>query len=141
MKRVTPIPTGKVSAEPSDTRPISIQPAIMKIVERVVQKQLTGYLEENSLLSDAKHGYRQHHSTETALHAITDRALHAMENGNICMLVLLYLSKCFDVVPHSKLIEKLSLYGIDTRWFRNYFADHSQQVQMQYADGTVTLSD
>ena len=46
---VTPIPKGKISVEPSDTRPISILPAIMKLVERVVQKQLTDYLEDNSL--------------------------------------------------------------------------------------------
>ena len=137
---VTPIPKGKVSVEPSDTRPISILPTAMKIVERVVQKQLTGYLEEHSLLSDAQHGYRKFHSTETALHAITDRALHAMDKGDISILVLLDLSKCFDVVPHEKLLEKLSLYGITTDWFRNYLADHTQQVQVRCADGTTMTS-
>ena len=137
---VTPIPKGKVSVEPSDTRPISILPAIMKIVERVVQKQLTGYLEDNSLLSDAQHGYRKFHSTETALHTITDQALHAMDKGDICILVLLDLSKCFDVVSHQKLLQKLTLYGITTTWFRDYLADHSQQVQVRCADGTVVLS-
>ena len=137
---VTPIPKGKISAEPYDTRPISILPAIMKLVERVVQKQLTDYLEDNSLISDAQHGYRKYHSTETALHVITDQALHAMDNGDICILVLLDLSKCFDVVPHEKLLEKLSVYGITTTWFRNYLSGHSQQVQVRYADGAVVLS-
>ena len=84
---VTPIPKGKTCAEPSDTRPISILPAIMKLVERIVQKQLTDYLKENCLLSDAQHGYRKQCSTETALHVITDEALRAMDNGNICILV------------------------------------------------------
>ena len=46
---VTPIPKGKVVAEPADTRPISILPAITKIVERVVQRQLSQYLEQNHL--------------------------------------------------------------------------------------------
>ena len=63
---VTPIPKGKVSAEPSDTRPISLLPAIMKVVERIVQSQLTGYLEQNDLLADAQHGYRKHRSTVSA---------------------------------------------------------------------------
>ena len=137
---MTPIPKGRVSAEPSDTRPISILPAVTKIVERVVQRQLASYLEEHSLLSDAQHGYRKYHSTETALHAITDRALHAMDKGDICILVLLDLSKCFDVVPHEKLLEKLSLYGITTDWFKDYLADHSQQVQVRCADGTTMTS-
>ena len=138
---VTPIPKGKSSAKPSDTRPISILPAIMKLVERIVQSQLSDYLEQNHLLSDAQHGYRKQRSTETALHAVTDRALQAMDNGNICILVLLDLTKCFDVVPHAKLLEKLSAYGVDVTWFRNYLAHHTQQVQMRSADGTTLLSD
>ena len=128
---VTPIPKGKVTAEPSDTRPISILPAITKLIERVVQEQLTHYLEEHKLLSDAQHGYRKHHSTESALHVITDAALQAMQKGEISILVLLDLSKCFDVVPHSKLLNKLNLYGIETDWFRSYLEGHTQQVQMR----------
>ena len=111
---VTPIPKGKVSAEPSDTRPISLLPAVMKLVERIVQIQLSGYLEQHALLADAQHGYRKQRSTETALHVVTDKVLHAMDRGEISILVLLDLSKCFDVVSHEKLLEKLSLYGIDT---------------------------
>ena len=137
---VTPIPKGKVSAEPSDTRPISLLPAIMKVVERIVQSQLTGYLEQNDLLADAQHGYRKHRSTESALHVITDKILHAMDSGKISLLVCLDLSKCFDVVPHSKLLEKLALYGIDTAWFQSYLSDHTQQVRIRSAEGRDMLS-
>ena len=90
---------------------------------------------------DAQHGYRKQRSTEAALHVITDQALQAMDSGNVCILVLLDLSKCFDVVPHTKLLEKLSLYGVEIPWFRNYLAQHSQQVQVRCADGATLLSD
>ena len=93
------------------------------------------------MLSDCQHGYRKFRSTETALHVVTDLALQAMDNGEICILVLLDLSKCFDVVPHDKLLEKLPLYGIATKWFSNYLADHTQRVQVRCADGRVLLSD
>ena len=63
-----------------------------------------------------------------------------MDNGDICILVLLDLSKCFDVVPHDKLLEKLYLYGVDTKWFHDYLVDRSQQVQVRCADGRVLLS-
>ena len=79
-------------------------------------------------------GYRKIFSTETALHAVTDMALKAMDEGSISILVLLDLSKCFDVVPHSKLLEKLSLYGIDIEWFRSYLEGHSQRVRMPAAE-------
>ena len=56
--------------------------------------------------------------------------LQSMDEGKISLLVLVDLSKCFDVVPHTKLLEKLSLYGIDTAWFRSYLEGHTQQVRM-----------
>ena len=112
----------------------------MKVVERIVQRQLSGYLEQNSLLTDAQHGYRKHRSTETALHVITDKIFQSMDSGEISILVLLDLSKCFDVVSHPKLLQKLSLYGIHTAWFRSYLSDHTQQVRLRSADGRDMLS-
>ena len=138
---VTPVPKGKGATQPNNTRPISILPAAMKIVERLVQTQLVTYLEDCHLLSDAHHGYRRRHSTETALHVVTDKVLRAMDNGEVSILVLLDLSKCFDVVPHEKLLQKLSLYGIHGRWFHNYLTGHTQQVQLRSAaDGGRVLS-
>ena len=113
---VTPIPKGRTANTPADTRPISILPGIMKVVERIVQNQLIDYLNTHCLLAAEQQGYRKLHSTETALNVITDRVLQAMDNGEISILVLLDLSKCFDVVPHQKLLHKLNLYG-DTEWF------------------------
>ena len=137
---VTPIPKRKASTEPSNTRPISILPAAMKVAERVVQRQLVTYLDDNHLMCGAQHGYRTGHSTDTALHVITDRILQAMDNGEVSILVLLDLSKAFDVVPHDKLLEKLVLYGVDPDWFASYLTGHTQQVQVRCRAGGVSLS-
>ena len=137
---ITPIPKAKVAKSPSDTRPISILPGIMKVVERLVQQQLTEYLESHHLFSHHQHGYRRLHSTETALSVITDKALHAMDRGEISLLALLDQSKCFDVVPHQALLDKLQAYGIETEWFENYLTGHSQQVLIRSADGTTIKS-
>ena len=58
-------------------------------------------------------------------HVITDIVLGATDQGEISILVLLDLSKCFDVIPHSKLFEKLTVYGIDIVWFRSYLEGHT----------------
>ena len=112
----------------------------MKLVERIVQIQLSGYLEQHALQADAQHGYRKQRSTETALHVVTDKVLQAMDRGEISILVLLDLSKCFDVVSHEKLLEKLSLYGIDKEWFQSYLSDRTQQVRVRSAGGRDVLS-
>ena len=61
---------------------------------------------------------------------MTDAALRAMDNGKISIMVTLDLSKCFDVVPHSKLLEKLCAYGVDIEWFHSYLPGHTQQVRL-----------
>ena len=137
---VTPIPKGRIAKNPAEMRPISILPGIMKIVERVVQGQLVEYLETHRLLAAQQHGYRRMHSTETALNVITDRVLHAMDNRDISILVLLDLSKCFDVVPHQQLLQKLHLYGVSTDWFSSYLAGHVQQVRVRSVNGSSITS-
>ena len=137
---VIPIPKGKSTKNPADTRPISILPGIMKLTEKIVQQQLTGYLESHHLLSHHQHGYRRLHSTATALNVITDQVLQAMDRGEISILALLDQSKCFDVIPHETLLDKLQTYGVDTEWFRNYLTGHTQQVLIQGADGTSLKS-
>ena len=138
---ITPIPKGKSAvSDPARTRPISMLPAITKIAERAVQLQITDYMESHHLLSDAQHGYRKNYSSETALHVVTDDILRAMDCGEITLWAMVDLSKCFDMVPHDRLIQKLALYGIDHFWISDYLNGHTQQVQITSGEGTVTRS-
>ena len=51
-----------------------------------------------------------------------------MDESMISLLCLVDLSKCFDVIDHKKLLLKLELHGIDTKWFENYLSGHTQSV-------------
>ena len=127
-------------ANPSNYRPISSLPVIAKIVERVVQRQLYYYLSSNHLLSPTQHGFRPRHSTETALTFISDQILSAIDSGKISLLCLIDLSKCFDVIHHGKLLEKLRTLSIDTSWFQNYLHGHTQSVSFTGSDGKIKTS-
>ena len=50
-----------------DYRPVSILPALSKVFERLVLKQLISYIDEVSLLAPSISGFRKDHSTVTAL--------------------------------------------------------------------------
>ena len=125
---VHPIYKSGDPSNPSNFRPISIVPVLGKIVERVVQRQLYYYLSSNHLLSPTQHGFRPRHSTETALVSVADRILTASDQGEISLLCLIDLSKCFDIIDHSILLCKLSQYGVDTSWFASYLSGHTQKV-------------
>ena len=60
-----------------------------------------------------------------------------MDQREVTVLCLLDYSRCFDCIPHSSLLRKLELYGVDTRWFRSYLANHYQRVQLH----STTLPD
>ena len=93
---------------------ISIVPVIAKIVERAVHHQLYDYLSSNHLLSSSQHGFRPRHSTETGLTTISDHILSANDRGEISLLCLLDLSKCFDVIDHAKHLNKLRAHARPT---------------------------
>ena len=109
--QVYPIHKSGDPSDPSNFRPISVLPVISKIVERVVQRQLYYYLSANHLLSSTQHGFRPRHSTETALTYISDEILAAFDSGKISLPCLIDLSKCFDVISHGKLLDKLQTLG------------------------------
>ena len=111
------------------------------MTDRAAQLQITSYKESHHQLSEAQHGYGRHHSCETALHVVTDNILGAMDRGEIALWAMVGLPKCFDMVPHDKLLEKLCLYGIDTFWIKDYLEGHTQQVQLtNSALGSVSRS-
>ena len=51
----------------SNFRPITIVPAICKVMEKIVHQQLVQYLRDQCLFSIDQHGFMSNHSTSTAL--------------------------------------------------------------------------
>ena len=86
---VRPIFKSGNPADPTNFRPISLVPVIMKVVERAVHQQLYHYLSHNHLLASSQHGFRPRHSTATALLSVTDQILAATDRGYISIMSLL----------------------------------------------------
>ena len=57
----------KDKEDPVSYRPISVLPALSKVLETIVIEQFLDYLDEHNLLQPAQHGFRQGHSTVAAL--------------------------------------------------------------------------
>ena len=61
-------------------RPISILPAISKIIEKVIFIQLYEYFNTNNLLYKSQYGFRPKHSAELAALEIVDKIIYQMDN-------------------------------------------------------------
>ena len=109
---------------------ISILPVISKPLERHVARSYLDYLTSNTLLHSKQSAYRQYYSCETALLSLTDNWLKAMDSKDLVGAVMLNLSKAFDLVNHSLLLSKISMYHTDNtslRWFESYLHDRTQR--------------
>ena len=101
--------SGLNAAEVGSYRPISNLSVISKLLERLVAKQLTDYLNTADLLPWFQSGFRTGHSTETAILRVLSDILAAVDGGNVAALVLLDLSAAFDTVDHDILCRRLQM--------------------------------
>ena len=88
------------------------------------------YSHVNHLLATSQHGFRPRHSTETAHLSVTDGILAITERGEISLLCLIDLSKCFDVIDHELRLDKVTLHGVEIPCFVAYLKGHTQSVSM-----------
>ena len=79
-------------------------------------------------------GFRNLHSTNHGLIAITEKIRKAIDNGEITCRVFLDPQKAFDTVNHEILLSKLEYYGIrgvPLKWFKTFLTQQHQYVSIK----------
>ena len=123
MAKVIPIFKTGVTDDFGNYRPISILPCISKLLEKLVYIRVSKHLNDINILYEHQYGFSKKHSTEHALLHLTNIISSAMDKRKFAIGIFLDLSKAFDTVNHSILIDKLNRYGVKDialSWFNNY---------------------
>ena len=87
------------------------------------------------LLPLLQSGFRQGHSTETAVLRVLSDLLQAVDRGDVAALVLIDLSAAFDTVDHEvglllqRLSETFSVTDVAHMWFRSYLSGRTHPVR------------
>ena len=129
---VTPLHKSSPNTETVNYRPISVLPTLSKILEPIVHKELLTYLEGNCLLVGYQFGFRKNMSTELAVLFLTDYIRKQPDSGSLTGALYIDLSKAFDTMSHSLLLDKLPSYGIadgELGWFTEYLFLRKQAVK------------
>ena len=133
IAKVIPLYKTKDPALFSNYRPISLLPFFSKILERLMHNRLYNFLTEHNILqvSMNQFGFRKNYSTFLALMDLVDNISKNIDEGNYSIGIFLDLSKAFDTIDHTILLDKLCRYGIrgvTLNWFKHYLNDRKQFV-------------
>jgi len=113
-------------------RPISVLPTISKVFEAVIRDRLVKYFEGFGLFSNSQNGYRKNRSTATALLQQIEIIKKSIDNHQPVQIAACDLSKAFDTMSHSDLLNKLEFYGVrgvPYKLLESYLQDRSQIVK------------
>ena len=110
LKLADVIPVHKKGAktDKGNYRPISLLPALSKVLEKLVSIQLLHLIQNK--LSKYLCGFRKGFSTQYALIHLLQSWQQALSNSFKVGTILMDLSKAFDCLPHDLLIAKLEAY-------------------------------
>ena len=110
---VTPVLKKGSTKDKNNYRPVSCLMVLSKVLEKVVCSQITDFMEQNDLLPENQHGFREHRSTMSA-HANIQQEWAMNSDGKEKTGVLLWdLSAAFDCLDAVLLCKKLEIYGFD----------------------------
>lgn len=103
------------------------------MLEHVISKRIAEFLEQNSILTNFQHGFRQGYSTVIQLVTVVHSFAEALDKNGQIDVIFLDFSKAFDkVIPH-KLITKLkdiNLPDIFIAWIEDYLTERAQFVSV-----------
>ena len=137
---VIPIPKTGDLTNVKNYRPISLFPLPGKILEKLVHKQLTDFLDGESLLIEEQHGFRRNHSTIHSVAQLANYVNLKMDSKMCTLATYIDFKKAFDCVQHPVLLGKLGglrLSGSVIDWATSYLSGRSQKV---LANGTCSTT-
>ena len=141
--QVLPLPKGtKNRSNPSSWRPISLLCNAGKFMEKIIQRRLSLFLERTRALSEAQHGFRRNHSTESALLVLAEDTTRAFNRRKQIAAVSLDISKAFDSVSHSLLLQRMSDLATPqyiTKFLCSFLTQRSATLTLDGASRCVTV--
>ena len=143
LARVIPVPKKGDQKLVDNYRPISLLPAVSKILEKLVHRKMQEHMEARKLLSDNQFGFRKGRSTQQAILKTVTEIQAKLHSKNSVAVALLDISRAFDTVNVDILLNKLSHYGFGQsiiQLMRSYLTGRKHYVQLgEFRSNTTDL--
>lgn len=129
---VIPIPKNRSSStDPKDYRPISLTNCTCKVLERMVNRRITDYLQDNNLLDHRQHAFRKGFGTGTYFASLGQVLDDAFQSGQHVDIAALDLSKAYNRTWTPFVVRQLSEWGLSghlLHFVQNFLKNRTFQV-------------
>lgn len=142
---VKPLYKKGATTDLNNYRPVTLIPILSKVLEKIYYIRLQSYLDKYNILTKQQHGFRKNNSTTLASYNLLIKILNNINNRIPTVALFLDMSKAFDFVKHSILLQKLDKYGIRGQaydWIASYLNDRKQIVRIRkLSESNRTIED
>lgn len=118
----------------SNYRGVSVLTDSSKIVEKILYKRVSNYLNINRIIHQNQFGFVENSNTTAACMHLFNEIRSNLDNKNFVSCIFIDLKKAFDTVNHQLLIDKLKQIGIRNNncinIFKTYLFQRSQKVKI-----------
>ena len=109
---VCPLFKSRDRRKTNNYRPISLLLTLSKLLEKIICEKVYTFLDNTNQIYVSQYGFRSGHSCENAISELVSAVLKGFQSNKYTVGVFLDLSKAFDTLKHTILLDKLHYYGI-----------------------------
>jgi len=130
---VIPIHNGGDRSLVTNYRPVSLTSVDCKQMEHAIASYIRQVWDKNDWLYEGQHGFRPGYLCESQVIAVCQDIADSLDNGDKIDAITVDFSKVIDLVPHGRLLTKITNSGVDSRvvvWIMEFFLGRTQRVRV-----------